>query len=507
MGATQRFSLRDVVAGASVALVLVPQSVAYAELAGLPPHVGLYAGALPPIAAAFFASSPYLQTGPGAPTALLTLGALLPLAARGTPEYIGLAALLALVVGLTRLLVGVLRLGSIAFLMSQPVLLAFTTSAAMLILASQVPGALGVVDAPAGGVFRQAAWALTHPGAWEGASVGLALLTLAVVLGARRLNPLVPGILIAAAAGIFWSRTTGYAGPVVGDVPHGLPALSLALPWQALPALVLPGAVIALVGFAEAASIARTFAAQERRPWDPDREFIGQGLANVTSAVSGGFPVGGSFARSTIAHLSGARTRWAGAVTGFLGLAFLPWAGVLSPLPRAVLSAIILAAIASLVKVRPLVRLWRQSRPQAAVAYATVGLALVMAPRLDQAVLLGILMSLGVHAWREMKPHVEMWEDGDTLHVRPQGVLWFASAHVLEHAILNILGQDEPPGRVKLHLGGLGRIDLSGALGLSQLLEDARRAGVEVELVDVPPHADRILGSVVGWSREPAGGS
>jgi SulP family sulfate permease len=153
------------------------------------------------------------------------------------------------------------------------------------------------------------------------------------------------------------------------------------------------------------------------------------------------------------------------------------------------------------VKVRPLLRLWHQSRPQALVAYTTVGLALLLAPRLDQAVLVGVVLSLGVHAWREMKPRLETWTEGDTLHVRPEGVLWFGSAHVVERALLDLLGRDERPTRVALHLRGLGRIDLSGALGLQQLVDDARLAGVAVELVEVPAHAERILGRVLGWVR------
>lgn len=490
-------SLHDLMAGASVALVLIPQSVAYAELAGLPAHVGLYAGALPPIAAALFASSPYLQTGPGAPTALLTLGALLPLAARGTPEYIAMAAFLALVVGVIRLLVGLLKAGWIAFLLSQPVLMAFTTGAAALILASQVPGALGVTSAPPGGVLSEAAWALSHPGAWEVSSMVLAAGTAALVLGARRIHPLLPGVLVAAALGIAWSALTGYAGPVVGDVPRGLPHLSFSFPWRALPALFVPGVVIALVGFAEATSIARTFAAQDRTRWDPDREFIGQGLANLASAVSGGLPVGGSFGRSTVAKLSGARTRWSGAVAGLLGLAFLPFAWVLAPLPRAVLAAVVIAAVFPLVKVRPLLRLWRQSRPQAFVAWTTVGLALLLAPRIDQAVLVGVVLSLSIHAWREMRPQVTTWAEGAVLHVRLEGVLWFGSAHVVEQALMDILGRDQRPMQVVLHLGGLGRVDLSGALGLQELRERARLAGVTVELADVPAHAERILERVL----------
>jgi len=475
--------------------------VAYAALAGLPAHVGLYAATLPPIAAAFSASSPYLQTGPVALTSLLTLGALVPLADRSTPEYVALAALLALVVGVARVLVGALRAGGVAYLMSQPVLMAFTTGAAILIVFSQVPAALGLSGLPDAGVLGGAAWALTHPESWDAAALILTPLTVAVILAGRRIHPLFPGVLVATVGGLAWSALAAYAGPTVGAAPRGLPTPTLALPWESLHVLLVPGVVIAFVGFAEAASISRTFAAQDRQRWDPDREFIGQGVANLASALVGGFPVGGSFSRSSLNRMAGARTRWSGAVSGLVVVAFLPFAWVLAPLPKAVLAAIVIAAASSLVKLRPLLRLWHQSRPQAVVAYTTVIMTVILAPRIDQAVLVGVVLSLGVHAWREMKPRLETWTEGDTLHARPEGVLWFGSAHVVEQALLDLLSQNERPTRVAIHLRGLGRIDLSGALGLQQLIDDARLAGVEVELVDVPAHAERILGRVLGWVR------
>ena len=159
----------DLLAGLSVAMVLVPQSMAYAELAGLPPHLGLFASALPPILAAFFASSPYLQTGPVALTSLLTFGALAGLAEVGTANYVALAALLALLVGVTRLVLGFLRLGVVTYLMRDPVVTGFTSAAAILILASQLPKAFGVV-APEGGVLWRAGWSLGHPDRWEAAA-------------------------------------------------------------------------------------------------------------------------------------------------------------------------------------------------------------------------------------------------------------------------------------------------------------------------------------------------
>ena len=155
----------DVLAGLSVALLLIPQSMAYAELAGLPPHIGLFAAILPPILASLVASSPYLQTGPVALTSILTLGGLTELAEPGSVDYMELAALLALIVGLTRLTLGLFRLGVVAYLMSEPVISGFTAAAAILILSSQLPKALGV-EAPDGSVLEQAWWSLTSPGNW-----------------------------------------------------------------------------------------------------------------------------------------------------------------------------------------------------------------------------------------------------------------------------------------------------------------------------------------------------
>lgn len=493
--------LRDAVAGASVAAVLIPQSVAYAELAGLPAHHGLYAAALPPIFAALFASSRYLQTGPTALTSILILGALVPLAQAGTAAYVGMAALLALVVGVFRVATGLLRTGVVAYLMSQPVLLGFTAAAAVLIIGSQLPGALGVTP-PVEGVVGSLWWLLTNPGAWETVSLLLTLATMGIVLGGRRLHPLVPGVLLATVAGLVFSGLTSYGGPRIGAVPEGFLPLTLNLPWSQLPRLFVPGLVIALVGFAEAASISRTFAARDREPWNPNREFLSQGAANLVAGVTGGFPVGGSFSRSSLNRLSGAQSRWSGAVAGAIVLLFLPFASLLAPLPVAVLSGIVMAAVVGLLRFRPLVRLWGMSRPQALVGWSTFLLTLVLAPHIEQAVLVGILLALGVHVWREMEAKVDHWEDGNTLHLEPHGVLWFGSAPQLEQVLMHhVTDRDhEEIHTLVLHMGSLGRIDMNGAMVLEQIMEEAMDAGLDVRLADVPYHAERILRSVVEWT-------
>jgi len=493
---------RDLVAGFSVALVLVPQSLAYAELAGMPAERGLYAAALPPLAAALFASSPYLQTGPVAITSLLTFGALSAVAVPGSGEYVALALLLALIVGVVRLAIGLARSGVVAYLMSQPVLLGFTSAAAILIVLSQLPTALGV-DPASEGVLERAADAFADVGAWETSALLLSVATVALVLLGGRLHALFPGVLVAAAVAIAYSELADYGGATVGSVGGGLPPFSVDFPWTSLGTLALPGLVIALVGFAEPAAIARTFAAQERRPWDPNREFVSQGVANVTAAFSGGFPVGGSFSRSALNRLSGARTRWSGAVTGLLVLAFLPFGSALSSLPKAVLAAIVIASVVGLIRLLPLLRLFRFSRGQFVVGAATFVLTLVLSPHVERALVIGILLSIGLHLRRELSLEVASWTEGSELHLRPRGVLWFGSARTLEDAVLKLLAEHSDAERLVVHLDALGRIDMTGALALRALLQDAREAGVTVEVVDVRARWRGLVARVIKREDDP----
>jgi sulfate permease, SulP family len=495
-GAPRRAGVRDVIAGVSVALVLIPQSLAYAEVAGMPAYRGLYAAAIPPIAAAFIASSPYLQTGPVAITSLLTFGALASLAPPGSAEYVELGLLLALVVGVARILLGLLRAGVIAYFMSQPMLMGFVPAAAILIAASQVPAVLGAPPT-GGGVLEGAATALTEPAMWEATAVGLSLFVIATVAGGRRIHPLFPGVLVAAGLAIAYSLVADYDGATVGSLPDGLPPLSLGLPWGELPSLLVPGVVIALVGFAEPASIARAFAAEDREQWSADREFVSQGVANVAAGLSGGFPVGGSFSRSSVNRLAGARTRWSGAVTGLSVLAFLPFASALAPLPTAVLGAIVVVAVAGLVRLGPPLRLWSYSKPQFAVALVTFAATLALSPHVERAVMIGIGLSIGIHLWRELSLELETWTDGETLHVKPLGVLWFATASGLQGSVQRLLAERRDLSRVEVHLDGLGRLDITGALALRTLLEEAGRAGLEAVVVDVPPAAQRLVARVL----------
>ena len=483
-------TMGDVVAGISVALVALPQSLAYAEIAGMPPQYGLFASAVPPILAALFVSSRYLQTGPVALTALLTFGALEPLAEPASADYIALAAALALLVGVFRVLFGLLRLGGLAYLLSEPVLTGFTTGAAVLILSSQLPRMLDVT--PEGdGVLADAFDALMSPGEWELAAIGFALMTLVFMFGGRKLHALFPGVLVAVIVGIVISAAAGYSGSTVGELDGGFVSLNVDFPWDRIGDLVVPALVIALVGFAEPSSIARTFAAQEREPWDANREMVSQGVANIAAAFSGAFPVGGSFSRSSLNKLAGASSAWAGAITGAFVLLALPLTPLLEDLPGAILGAIVLGAVIKLVRLDALFELARVNWVQALVGLGTFAATLVSAPRVERGVLVGVGLALFAHLYRELKVASPFVRVDNTLTIAPEGVLWFATVAGLERQIRAHSAQFEELERVVLDLAGVGRLDYTAAAALRRIVEEMRDADIVVEIVNVRQGAAR----------------
>lgn len=484
-------------AGLSVASVLVPQSLAYAQLAGMPAYRGLYVAALAPLGAVLFASSPYLGTGPTAITSLLTLGALSAAATPGSSRYVALAALLTLLVGGIRILLGMIRGGMIAYLLSQPVITGFTTAAAAVIVASQIPGLLGVESEP-DGLLVAAYEALVHPSRWRAESLIIGIAVALIILGGRKLHRLFPGILVAVVGATLYSAAVGYEGQTVGSIASGFPPFSLGLPWNSALSLLIPASVIAVVGFSEPAAIARYYATLERKRWDPNNELVSQGFANVAAAIGGGFPAGGSFSRTAINREAGARTRWSGGITGLAVLAMLPFMGVLSALPIAALAAGIIVSVRELISLKPFQEYRSYARLQFYVAVVTLVATLAFAPHVERGVLIGIGMAIAAHLWRELRLSIPAWvSDGKTLHLAPKGVLYFASAPALEHAFGELLNAHPESDRLVVHLNGLGRVDLTGALALRALLKDAREAGLEASVEDVPPQARKIIERVM----------
>ena len=397
-----RIIFGDVLAGISVALLLIPQSMAYAELAGLPPEIGLFASALPPIFAAFVASSPYLQTGPVALTSLLTLGALSGLADAGTTHYVELAALLALIVGISRLIFGFLRLGNLVYLMNAPVVTGFTSAAVILIIASQIPKTIGN-EINANGTLNRAYRSLSDFENWEIESLLISGVTIFLIIVGKYIHKLFPGALLVLVAGSMYSHLSDYKGPVVGEIPTGIPNLGFGLPWGSVDELFLSGIVIALIGFAEPASISRIFASQENQRWSANREFVSQGLANVASAFSGALPVGGSFSRSSLNKLSGAQSKWSGLVTGIVVCIFLPFANVLDRLPEATLGAVVVAAVLGLIRPKKLLFSIRDSTSEGLITWVTFIATLTLSPHVERGVLVGIGFSILVNVYKKSK--------------------------------------------------------------------------------------------------------
>lgn len=493
----------DSLAGLSVALIVIPQGMAYAELAGMPPVTGLFASALPSVAAAFFASSPFLQTGPVALTSLLTFAALtaIPGLEIASPEYVAMATLLALVVGATRVGIGLLKAGPVSYLMSAPVLRGFTNAAGILIFSSQLPKVFGVTNVGDGSVLEKAFTALTAFDQWDLTAIGLSAMTVALMLGGRKVHKLFPGVLLAVVIGIAYSMMMGYEGPVVGEIPAAfIPPFvdSVAnTPWSALPQILVSGVVIALVGFAEAASVSQAFAEDARDPWDPNKEFVSQGIANLASGVSGGFPVGGSFSRSAVNRLAGARSKYAGLFSGVFVFAFIPFASYLAPLPTAILGAIVFAAVLKLLNPMPWISLWKQSPPQAFIGTATFVLTLALAPKVEQAVLAGVGLAMAIHVWREQQYEVRHCVAGDTVRIEPLGVLWFGSAPMMRQAMIDELAQHKEVDTLILDLGSIGRLDLTGAMVIEEVVAAAKRSKVEVQFAPLPPHTVRLMNKLL----------
>jgi SulP family sulfate permease len=353
----QRVDLRsDLAAGVTVGAMLVPQAMAYALLAGLPPEVGLYASTIPVIVYALFGTSRQLAVGPVAIVSLLTASALGALVEEGTAGYLSAAALLALVVGLVHLVLGIGRLGYLVNFLSHAVLVGFTSAAAIIIGFSQAKHLLGVSVPRTESFFESVREVLAVAGEANGYTVALTAASLAVLFGVKRWAPLVPGALVVVVVSVLAVEALDLQGrgvAVVGDIPDSLPVFGLPDLGGSLVGNLLPTAfVITLVGFMESVAVAKVYARRYRYEVDANRELIGLGAANMASGLFGGYPVTGGFSRTAVNDTAGARTPLASLVTASIVLATIAFfTPLLSSLPRAALGAIIVMAVIGLIDV------------------------------------------------------------------------------------------------------------------------------------------------------------
>ncbi len=498
----KRDSLRaDFMAGLTVALVLVPQSMAYAQLAGLPPYYGLYAAFLPVMVAALWGSSNQLGTGPVAVVSLLTASALTPFAVLGSEKFVALAVMLALLVGIVQLCLGLFRLGVVVNFLSHPVIVGFTNAAALIIGLSQINKMMGVSMGRSESFVADIWGVAQQAGDAHVPTLAMAAVAIALIWGVRRFAPKLPGVLIAVTATTVVSWATGYAenfgGKVVGQIPAGLPALAMPqIDIQLLGALVTPAIVISLVGFMEAISIAKAMAAKTKERVDPNQELIGQGLANMVGALTQAFPVSGSFSRSAVNLEAGARTGMSSVFTGlFVLLTLLFLTPLLYHLPQAVLAAVIVMAVIGLVNFGAVRHAWRVNRHDGVASAVAFVATLGFAPHLDKGILVGAGLSLGLYLYRTMTPRVAIlgrYNDG-TLRdakvnnlqaseivtaVRFDGRLYFANVSYFEDAILEAVAEN-PHAPYLLVVGdAINEIDASGEEVIHHLVQRLNAIGV-----------------------------
>jgi len=503
----------DLVAAVIVTVMLIPQSLAYAALAGLPAQVGLYASMAPLVLYAVFGSSRFLAVGPVAVVSLMTATAIGDLAQAGSQHYWMLAVTVAFLSGALLLVMGLLRLGFLANFLSHPVISGFMTASALLIAWGQLRVMLGV--GPDG----------VHP---LTAAIGVAMLAylywarrqLKALLGRLGLAPrLADGLAkaapvagIAAAAVLTWAGQWQDAGVrIVGQVPAGLPPLTLPI-WDAAlwQTLALPTLLISIVGFVESVSVGQTLAAKRRQRVVPDQELVALGASNLGAAFTGGYPVTGGLSRSVVNFDAGAQTPAAGV---FAAVAILLAALFLTPalfyVPQAVLSATIVVAVLSLVDVKILRRTWAYSRPDFTAVVVT--LLTTLAAGAETGLIAGVLLSLVLYLYRTSRPHIaEVGLVPGTEHFRnvlrhavqvsPHLVslrvdesLYFANARVLEDRVNALVAERPHLRHVVLQCSAINDIDASALESLEAINERLGEAGIRLHLSEVKgPVMDRL---------------
>ena len=523
---------RDLLAAFIVTVMLIPQSLAYALLAGLPPQAGLYASVAPLLLYALFGSSRVLAVGPVAVVSLMTAAAIGTHAAPGSEHYWEVAITLAFMSGTMLLLMGVLRLGFLANFLSHSVIAGFISASGLLIAASQFKTLLGV-NAHGENFVALVLDLLRQLPDLHGLSLSMGGTVLLFLLWVRKgLKPLLmrlgmsarsaemlakagPVLAIALSTALAWIFQWQNQGlKIVGDVPGGLPPLTLPL-WDASlwKSLAMPALLISVVGFVESVSVGQTLAAKRRQRIEPDQELLALGASNIAASLSGGFPVTGGFARSVVNFDAGAQTPAAGVFTALgITLVTLFLTPALYYLPQATLAATIVVAVLSLVDVGLLRRTWVYSKADFAAALATLLATLGLG--VETGLVAGVAVSLALYLLRTSRPHIaEVGQVQGTehfrnvrrheviTHARVMGLrvdenLYFANCRALEDRINREVAQHPALAHLVLQCNAINYIDASALESLETIAARLQEAGIVLHLSEVKgPVMDRLRGT------------
>lgn len=519
----------DLVAAIIVTIMLIPQSLAYALLAGLPAEMGLYASILPLVAYAIFGTSRALAVGPVAVVSLMTAAAVGNLNLATPAEYAAAAITLAFISGVILTVLGVFRLGFLANFLSHPVIAGFITASGILIATSQMKHIFGIKAE--GHTLVQLVWSLLeHQHATNVITLFIGVSTVAFLFWVRKglkplllsagLQPRMADILAKAgpvaavalttlATFIFGLHDKGVA--IVGEVPMGLPPLTLPAFDPAMwNQLFIPALLISIIGFVESVSVAQTLAAKRRQSIIPDQELVGLGASNIAAAVSGGYPVTGGFARSVVNFDAGAETPAAGAFTAVgIALAALLLTPLLFFLPKATLAATIIVAVLSLVDLSILSRSWTYSKVDFSAVAATILLTLGFG--VEVGVSAGVMLSVGLFLYKTSRPHVaevglvpgthhfrnilrhEVETIPGVLALRVDESLYFANARFLEDQVTNRVIKDTTLRDVVLMFSAVNEVDMSALESLEALNHRLKDLGIRLHLSEVKgPVMDRL---------------
>ena len=522
----------DLLAGCIVTIMLIPQSLAYALLAGLPAEMGLYASILPLVVYALLGTSRTLSVGPVAVVSLMTAMAIGKIAESGSPDHAAAAIVLAALSGIMLLIMGSLRFGFLANFLSHPVVSGFITASAVIIALGQVKHLLGT---PAQGhnLPTLLGSLLTHIGDTNPVTLTTGVLALAFLVWARRgLLPLLlrlgvpeegatilakagPVLLIlATVAASYLMQFTERGVALVGAVPSGLPNLSMpSLDPDLWSQLVLSALLISIIGFVESVSVGKTLAAKRRQRIDPNRELVALGGANVASAFSGGFPVTGGFSRSVVNFDAGAKTPVASILAAAgIALAALFLTPLLFYLPKATLAATIIVAVGSLVDMDLVRRAWRYSLSDFAAISTTIVATLMLG--IELGVMTGILVSVILHLYKTTRPHIavvgavagtehyrnvkrhNVITHPNLVSLRIDESLYFANASYLEDYIYQWIADNDRIQHVILQCTAVNEIDMSALEALEAIDHRLREQGITLNLSEVKGPVMDALSSV-----------
>ena len=511
----------DLLAAVIVTFMLIPQSLAYALLAGLPPEAGLYASIAPIILYAIFGTSRALAVGPVAVVSLMTAVAIQAVAEQGSMGYALAALTLAGLSGVMLLAMGFLKLGFMANFLSHPVIAGFITASGILIAASQIKHILGI-DA-GGHTLPELVVSLSeHLSQTNLITLGIGVAAMGFLFWVRKgLKPLLrrlglgprpadmitkagPVVAVVATTVTVWGLGLDAQGvKIVGVVPQGLPPFTLpSFSPELIRLLILPAFLISVIGFVESISVAQTLAAKKRDRIDPDQELIGLGAANIGAAFTGGFPVTGGFSRSVVNFDAGAETAAAGAFTAVgLAIAALALTPLIYFLPVATLSATIIVAVLGLVDFSILKRSWLYSKADFAAVTATILFTLGMG--VETGVSVGVVLSIALHLYRSSRPHIaevglvrgtqhfrninrhKVLTDPSLVTIRIDESLYFANARFLEDYIYDRLASDPAIRNVVFMCSAVNEIDLSALESLEAINQRLQEMGIKLHLSEV----------------------